>query len=166
MLLLFSLAVAEGGEPSLKNAQQRLLRGNYAEARELFETLAKQPQHKIAAAIGICHTWQSEGEYDKALLALDSALKETANSADLLAARAEILFQRGRWDDAQQAAKAALTHNQNQFLAHWILAQINRDRGDTKKAAEELLWFVRAFAKQQDNLTDPGHASPGLPSGA
>ena len=80
-----------------------LLRGNYAEARDLFEELAKQPQHRASATLGIGRAWQSEGQYDKALAAVDSALKDLPASADLLAGRAEILYSRGRWDEAEKA---------------------------------------------------------------
>ena len=45
--------------------------------------------------------------------------------------------------------------DKEQFLAHWVLAQLCRDRGDFKKAGEELLWFVRAFAKHGDRLIEP-----------
>jgi len=155
LLCILAVASARGGEPSWKDAQQRLWRGNYTEARGLFETLAKEPRHKIAAAIGISRTWQSVGEYDKALAVLGATLEDVPKSADLLAVRAELLYIRGRWDDAQKDAKDALTQDQDQFLAHWILAQLHRDRGDFKKAGEELVWFVRAFAKHEGSLSDP-----------
>jgi cellulose synthase operon protein C len=154
-LILCALAPAPAGEPSLQDAQQRLLRGNYAEARELFEALAKKPQHKVAAAIGLSRTWQSQGEYYKAQGALDLALKENPTSADLLAHHGDLLFLRGRWEDSEKAAKDALSQHPDQFLAHWTLARLYRDRGDFKKAGEELVWFIRAYAKRDGNLNDP-----------
>jgi cellulose synthase operon protein C len=155
LLIVFGVAPVDSGEPSWKDAQQRLLRGNYAEARELFEILAKQPQYKVAAVNGISRALQSEGEYDTALAVLDAALKDAPRSANLLAARAEVFYLRGRWDEAQKAAKDSLAVDQDQFLAHWVLAQLHRDRGDFKKAGEELIWFVRAFAKHEDSINDP-----------
>jgi tetratricopeptide (TPR) repeat protein len=147
------------GAPTLKEARQRLLRGNYAEAREQYAELAKQAANRAPAAVGTSRAWQAEGEYDKALAALDSALKKNPKSADLIAARAEVLYTRGRWDEAQDAARAALklTRDQN-FLAHWVLAQIHRDRGDLVKMGTELIWFIRTYARRADEdkeITDP-----------
>lgn len=139
------------GTAALKEARQRLLRGNYAEAREQFEALLKKTP--IPAALGLSRAWQSEGEYDKALSVLDAALKEQSNSADLHAHRADLLYQRGRWDDAAKAVNRALSLSRNQFLARWVLAQLHRDRGDFKKANDELLWFVRTYSNS--DITDP-----------
>jgi tetratricopeptide (TPR) repeat protein len=158
LVLLCSGVPAAAGAPSLKDARLLLLRGKYAEAREQYETLAKDPQQRVAATVGVCRTWQSEGDYDKALAVVDAALKAEPKSPDLHAQRAELLYTRGRWDDAHKAAQQALSHSKEQFLAHWILAQLHRDQGDFKKAGEELLWFVRTYVKRQDanrDITDP-----------
>src|SRR5437868_2875011 len=107
LLALNAVSLAAAG-PTLKEARVRLLRGNYEEAREQYAALAKEPKHAIAAAVGISRAWQSEGEYDRALAALDAALKGHPKEADLLAGRADILYTRGRWDDAEKVAKDAL----------------------------------------------------------
>ncbi|HYV37182.1 MAG TPA: tetratricopeptide repeat protein, partial [Gemmataceae bacterium] len=153
LLLFAAVGPAHAGPPTLKDANERLLRGNYAEARGLFEAAAKQ--NKVVAAIGINRAWQSEGQYDKALAVLDAALKDEPANADLLAHRAELLFLRGRWEDAEKAVQASLKQDKDQFLSHWVLAQLYRDRGDFKKSGEELLWFIRTYAKQGDNIRDP-----------
>jgi tetratricopeptide (TPR) repeat protein len=150
-LVCAALPVRAGG-PTVKDAQQRLLRGNYAEARSIYEALAKTAP--AAAALGVSKTWQAEGAYDKALETLDAALKNDAKNADLHAARAELLYIRGRWEDAQAAVKAAIAANQDQYLARWIQALLSRDRGDFKKASDELVWFVRSYSRQSENL-DP-----------
>jgi tetratricopeptide (TPR) repeat protein len=157
LTILLAAPAAHGG-PSFKEARQLLGHGKYAEARDQFEALAKNPQHLVAATLGVAHTWQSVGEYDKAVAALEAALKADPKSADLHAGRAELLYQRGRWDEAQKAAEQALSHDREQFVAHWILAQLYRDRGDFKKAGEELVWFTRTYLKRQKenrDITDP-----------
>lgn len=152
-LLVAPVAVADGA--SLKDARQRLLRGNYAEAREQFTELLKEPKHQAAAAVGLARALQAEGAYDKALAALDAALKDQPKSADLHAARAELLSIRGRWDDAQEAAREALRLARDaNFPAHWILARLYRDRGLFDKANTELVWFVRAYNKRIDDGQD------------
>ncbi|HEY2784670.1 MAG TPA: tetratricopeptide repeat protein, partial [Fimbriiglobus sp.] len=151
----------------LGDARQRLLHGNYAEARAGFEPLLSDDATRPAAAIGISRAWCGEGEYDKALAALDAAVAKSPNSADLNAARADLLFERGKWDEAAKAADAALAKDKDNFLARWVKARIARDSGDLPKADTDVRWFVRTYSarSQADNdVTDPddlaivGHA--------
>src|SRR5262245_44944703 len=114
LLVLAPFALAEG--PTLKDARQRWLRGNYEEARETYEELAKDAKTRTGAVIGLSKCDQSKGEYDKALEAIETALKEEAKSADLLARQAELLHLRGRWADAEKAAEAALAANKENLL--------------------------------------------------
>ncbi len=139
--------------PALKEARTRLLRGNYAEAQAQFEALVKQPDDRVAATVGLAQVFQATGRYNQALTTLDAVLKDHPKNADLLARRAEVLFQRGRWDDARTAALEATRQDRNQFLAHWVLAQLYRDRGELFKSSQETLWFIRTYEKQ--DIEDP-----------
>jgi tetratricopeptide (TPR) repeat protein len=150
--------------PSALNAQTpaaarlALQKGNYAEAEELFEELVKEPKTAAVAAIGLSRAREAQGKYDDALVAVETALKMEAANADLLARRAELLFQRGRWDEAKKTAMAALKKSPDHLLARWIDAQIIRDSGDWPKAAEAFRWFVKYFNKRSDadmEITDP-----------
>ncbi len=153
-LLLTGLASSVFADPTLKDARIRLLKGNYGEAEEQYKELAKNPRNQPAAAIGLSRALQSQGDYDKALTVLDEAVKDYAKAADLQARRAELLYTRGRWEEAGKAAEAALAVKDDQFLAHWILTQIARDRGDQKKAGDGVIWFVRTYNKR-DDIKDP-----------
>src|SRR5262245_34519982 len=148
LLILCVVGAAPPDGPTLQTARQRWLHGNYEEARAQYEALAKAPEHRAAAAIGVSRAWQSQGEYDKALAVIDLALRDLPKEADLLARRAELLYLRGRWDDAEPAADKALAAQQDHFLARWIRAQIYRDRGDLKKADAECRWFVRTYSER------------------
>ncbi|HTU88807.1 MAG TPA: tetratricopeptide repeat protein [Gemmataceae bacterium] len=148
------LVVAAPAPPTLKKARELWLRGNYGEAREMFETLAKDAKLRPTATIGLSRALESEGEYDKALAAVEAALKDNTKDAGLLARQAELLYLRGRWDEAEKAANAAIDASKDQFLARWIRAQIYRDRGDMKKADAECKWFVRTYS-QRDEKDDP-----------
>src|SRR5207248_10774340 len=109
LVLLLAPALAGSADaPTPAAARQRWLRGNTAEAREAYETLAKDPKHAVPAAIGLSHTWEDEGEYDKAAAVIDEALKAAADNADLLARRAELFAVRGRLDDAIKTADKAI----------------------------------------------------------
>jgi tetratricopeptide (TPR) repeat protein len=155
LAFMCSAPLVHGGAPTLKEARHRLLRGNYAEARAHYEELTKDPQLKVPATIGLYQTLLSEGDYDKALATLDAALKTTPDDAGLHAHRAEVLYLRGRWEDADKALQQAFAQDKEQFLAHWIRAQLYRDRGDFKRAGEDLVWFVRTYAKRGEAITDP-----------
>lgn len=158
LLVLTLTGFAWAESPKLAEARQRWLRGNYDEARALYKNLAEDPKQRDPAAIGISKTWQSQGEYDKALAAIEAALKENAKSASLQARRAELLHLRGRWEDAAKAAAEALTLDKDHFLAHWIEAQLARDRGDLKKADNAFRWFVRTYTLRSEadkDIKDP-----------
>jgi tetratricopeptide (TPR) repeat protein len=152
--LLGFLPLVHAAPPTLKEARERWLRGNYGEARELFETLAKDDKLRPAATVGVSRVLESEGEFEKALEVVTAALKDHPKDARLLARQAELLYIRGRWDEAEKAANAAIEAHKDQFLARWVRAQIYRDRSDFKKADAECKWFVRTYS-QRDDKDDP-----------
>jgi tetratricopeptide (TPR) repeat protein len=153
LLAVLCVTPAAADEPTWKEARQRLLRGNYAEARALYGKLAKGGKDRAAGAVGLSRAWRAEGENDKALAALDDALRAEPRSADLLAERADLLYLRGRWDEAAKSADAALAASKDRYLAHWVLARVHRDRGELDRAGQELLWFVRAY--NNNDIPDP-----------
>jgi tetratricopeptide (TPR) repeat protein len=155
-LVLAAPAPADDATPAA--ARRRWLKGNAAEARALAETLAASPQHKTAATLLVSRTWQSEGDYDKALAVVDDALKAAADDPDLRARRAELLYLRGRWEDALADAEKAIARKDDQFLARFVRAEIYRDRGELPKADVEFRWFARTYtARNRANadVTDP-----------
>jgi tetratricopeptide (TPR) repeat protein len=150
-LLLAGAAPLFADEPTLKTARERWLKGNYDEARDQFEQIAKDAKDaktKSAAAVGVSLTLQSQGEYDKALDVLDAALKDDAKNANLHARRAELLLLRGRTEDAEKAAATAIGIKDDHLLARWVRAQVYRDRGDMDKADKECRWFVRTYSQR------------------
>ncbi len=158
LLLLIALPQALAYAPSLATARARWLQGKYAEARGQYEALAKDAKTKSAAALGISRAWQSEGEYDKALAVIDAALKALPKDADLHARRAELLYFRGLWKEAEATAAQALAIKKDHFLARWVRAQVLRDRGDLKAADAEFRWFVRVYSDRSaidDDIKDP-----------
>jgi tetratricopeptide (TPR) repeat protein len=143
------LWLVPAGAQDIAEARRRLQHGNYAEARELFAGLAKEGKDRVAAAIGINRAWQAEGEYDKAQETLQAALKGQPANGALWAELADLHLLRGRWDEAQQAAQHALQDGHGQYLAHWVLARLYRDRGDLPRAGQELVWFIRAYSNEE-----------------
>jgi tetratricopeptide (TPR) repeat protein len=145
LLVLTVPTFATAQAPSLKEARQRLLRGNVEEAITAYEALAKDPKQKPAAVLGLSQAYQGQGDYDRALAVVESALKGAANQPDLLARKAELLHLRGRWDEAEKAAETVLEADKQHPLARFVRAQVYRDRGDLKKADSEFRWFTRLY---------------------
>src|SRR5262245_37946457 len=108
LFVLVATSVVPADALQLKEARKRLLAGNYAEAVQIYEGLTKKEGFQVPAAVGLARSWRCTGEYDKALAALDAALKDQPNNADLLAQRADVLLTRGRWEEAEKAAVQAL----------------------------------------------------------
>jgi tetratricopeptide (TPR) repeat protein len=154
LLVLASAAGICAGTPSLQSARKRWLHGNYEEARELYEHLARDPALRAPAVVGVSRAWQSQGEYDKALAVVDAALVDLPKQDLLLARRAELLYLRGRALEAEQAAGLALQAQPGNFLARWIRAQAYADRGDVGRADSELRWFVRTYTERSEKDND------------
>jgi tetratricopeptide (TPR) repeat protein len=149
-LFLARAPTALGGTSDLQEARQRWLRGNYEEARALYETLGKDDKSRDAAALGLSRVWQSRGEYDKALAIMESSVRDSPKNAALHARQAELFFLRGRWADADHAIQRALALDADNFLARWVRAELFRARGDLKKAEVEFRWFVRTYTARSD----------------
>ena len=155
LLLLFLPAISPAEEhATLAEARKRWLRGNYDEARKLYEDLAKDEKSKTPAVIGLSRVLESQGHYEKSQTIIDNAVTKQPKQADLLARQAELRYLQGRWPDAEKAANSAIEFNKNQFLARWIRAQIFRDRADLEKADQEFRWFVRTYSERSNNDDD------------
>jgi len=144
---------------ALADARARLLHGNYEEARAAYEAKAKaDPALAPFAAVGIAASHRMTGDFDQALAVLDLAVKAAANKADLLAARADLHFESGRWEDAEKDADAALTAKDNQLLARWTKARLLRERGKFPDADQAMRWVVKHYTARSnadDDITDP-----------
>ena len=145
MLLFLTLVLAAQPKTDYPALKQRLQRGNYAEARGGFEQLVKEEKPQVAAFAGLALCLRAEGEYPKALDALDAGLKVHPDDSTLLAERADLHFFLGRWDDASKDAEASIKKQDGNFLARWVRARVLRDRGDLPAADKEVRWFVKTY---------------------
>ncbi len=159
-LVLACLPVwAEDSKPAgLKDARRLWLRGNYAEAREKYQELLQDTRTHDAAVIGQVRCFLSESAPDKALSLLETEIKKNSASADLHAWLAEIHYQNGQWQVAEQEVAKALAKRDEHFQARWVRARLYRDRGDMLKADAEMRWFVRTYTRRSDmddDIKDP-----------
>ena len=140
-------------------ARQRLLRGNFEEARAAYEDVAKNDAKlRPQAAIGIGETFRQVGENAKALEILTEALKAAEANPELLAARADLLYDLGRWDEAVKDADAVIAKNDKHMLARWTKARILRDTGKIEDADLAMRWFVKHYTARSnadDDITNP-----------
>ncbi len=158
LLLMIAIAVfhSPAQDPAAKprdpvaDARQRLQRGNLAEARAAFESLARDPKHAVIAAVGLAEVARAEGEYTRALAILDDAIHAAPGQPEILARRADLLYSLGRWDDASKDAEAAIAKDEKHFLARWVRARILRDKGDMPAADAEVRWFVREYTAAEN----------------
>lgn len=142
-------ALGAAEEAGLAAARLRWLKGNYEEAAALYEKLAGEPAQRPPATVGLSQALEAVGEYDKALAVVEAALKEAAGHPDLLARQAEVLYLRGRWEEADRAAAEALAADKSNLPARWVRGQILRDRGETKKADSEFRWFTPYYNENE-----------------
>jgi tetratricopeptide (TPR) repeat protein len=146
MLLILTVALVAQPKVDYPALRQRLQRGNYAEARAGFEEVLKDKNPPVAAFVGHSACLRAEGEYTRALEALDAGLKAHPDDPALLARRADLFFSLGNWDDAAKDAEAAIKKQDGNFLARWTRVRILRDKGDLAAADKEVRWFVKAYS--------------------
>lgn len=154
--------------PPLQAARQRLMRGNYAEAKAAFEKLSADPTTKPAAVVGLATVARETGEYDAAVKVLNDAVA-AGSTPDLLAARADLLYDLGRFDEAKADVAAALAKSPDLLSARWTQARILRDTGDVPAADEALRWIVRHYTARSNadkDITDAGELTIVAQAGA
>ena len=157
LFAVFGIAPAQKADPKkpekpakavnpLAEADQRLHKGNYDEARELYAELAKKDAKlKPGAAVGTAESYRLVGEYAKARETLDAAVKESPKSAEVLAARGELLLELGQWDDAEKDIDEAGKLQADNVRARYVKACLLRERGKLDTAKDEFRWVVRYY---------------------
>ena len=174
ILLAITLAFsAIAAEPSGVGEARRLWQnGRYAESLEAYDSLSKSadadPKRSVTIALGRADCLGSQGDYEKAMEAVESARKldgQTENP-DLLARLAELKFGRGDWAGAESAVASALKANPDHLAARWGQARLLEARGESEKVVDAWKWFIDRYnanreeiARDADSLLIVGQAS-------
>ena len=147
-LALVGFLPAGAAEPKLDEARSLLKVGKYAEALESLDKLAQADpppaaSDRDAIALARADGLASTGEPDKAAEVLRQAIAAGApGNPDLHARLAEIQFNRGDWDGAAAATKAARDARPDHLLARWVDARLLEAKGDRAGADAAFKWFV------------------------
>ena len=150
-----------GDLKSLDAARRLLQNGRYAEAEETFATVEseakKQPGGlalplKVAITLGKAECQAGQGENDKAIEGLKALAAEQPRNADLAARLAELHFNRGDWQAADDAVKKALGASPDHLLGRWIAARLLESRGKLEDAVGAFKWFVDHYNTRPPDL--------------
>ncbi|MGQ9650539.1 MAG: tetratricopeptide repeat protein [Phycisphaerae bacterium] len=139
-----------------ERAQDLLARGADKEAVKTLEELVAQPKQAVEAAVGLAEARRMMGRYFDALTALERVNAASSDSWQL--ARAEVLSEIGRYEQAIEAAGKAVEINGRNTTARRLLGQLYEITGDRPKAIETYAWFEallrRSYPTTAVALTD------------
>ena len=157
ILMSLVVALAAGPDASLADARRLWQGGRFAEAQEAYENLLKdtktlKPAARAKGVLGLADCLASQGEYAKALEAVESLAKEDRENPDLTARAADLRFLRGDWDGASASAARALKLDRDHLLAHWVDAKLLEARGKIDDAVTAWKWFIDRYNDRQPEL--------------
>lgn len=162
---LLALPARAEGPAGITEARRLWQNGRYAEALEAYDALAAAKPAPAGAdaatiALGRADCLASQGEYEKAIEAVETARKLEGLSAnpDLLARLAELRFTKGDLGGAGESAAAALKANADHIPARWVEARLLEARGETDKALDAWKWFVDRYNADRDKLAKDANA--------
>jgi predicted Zn-dependent protease len=150
-------AAADPGLDGAKKAHQLWQSGKYPEAIEAYHALENEPGEKdakllAAIALGKAECLESTGEPDKAFETLKKLSDEQGSkNADLLTRMADLGFARGRWEEAEASARAALKIDADHLLGRWVLGRLQESRGQMKEAVTTWKWFVDHYNARKND---------------
>lgn len=119
------------GETYEANALRELALPCYAEAAELDARDARAPYHRARLLAEL-------GDYEAALASADEALAREPNYGPIHWRRGEWLLALERVDEAQAAFERAASVDPANPAARWGLARVALERGDARRALDEL----------------------------
>ncbi len=128
-------------EITFRSARRLLLKGEYDKAAEAYETLSKQPDHRIRAACGRARVDLEVGAYAAGLERLKRLASSGESSADWHAHIAALHEAVGDYQQAIKHNQRAIELDENHYLAHWQLGQLMETIGRPDQAVEAYTLF-------------------------
>ncbi|MFH0983041.1 MAG: tetratricopeptide repeat protein, partial [Planctomycetota bacterium] len=127
--------------PTLRDAHDLYVEGYYPRAIEQFETLATDPQTRLAATLGIVRCRLMTGDYEDAHILLASVEADGQRSADWSALAAESDATLGRYGEALEHAQQAVKLDKAHYRARYLLGELLETVGRRDEAVEAYRWF-------------------------
>ena len=121
---------------SLEAARELFLKGDYEEAEAIYYELAGRPEGVVRAACGRAEIDLLLGDYTDGITRLDAVAGRGEASADWHVRLAALLTEVGRYDEAIEHCRRALTLAPNHFRASWLLGRLYETLGRTDEAIE------------------------------
>ncbi len=165
---------------TLAGADDLAMSGEYELAMPLYERLAtEQPEHRLAAIVGISGILEMTGRYREGLERLEALRSVGQKDAHWLVARARLLELTGRYDEAIRCCQAAMELDREDYEARYRLGRLYEITGRPDQAVRvykffddlaherlperlaQLVWHARGFYRSTV-LT----ANPNLPDRA
>jgi putative thioredoxin len=143
------LATQGGGNAALAEAMEMakgaLQTGDAKSAAALFQQILQHDPASVEALAGLARAMIARGEFDRARQVLDRAPKESANHAEVAAARSALeLAEAGKKAMAQAGKlRARLEQNPDDHEARFELATALFGNGQREAAIDELLTLYR-----------------------
>jgi len=143
--------------PSLFEAEDKLLFGEYEEAADMFRFLLEQNKNDEDAALGLAKSLERVGQYDEAIKILeDFEARSGARAAhDRSAARRLILKARlfrikGRYDETLAVLREAIKADDHSVEARFLLGDMQEMLGRRDEAIETYRWFEEQLVGLQE----------------
>lgn len=157
LLAVFAAEHCRAADDFLQLARQLAWAGNYGEAEEKYEGLAKsQP---IASAVGLSQILAATGRNDEARALLQSAIKAQPDDLELRARLAELAWKQGDWGTARECLTPEVRQSP---LGRWIQAELLRQSGELADAEREYRALVESYrageVKTPEHLIAVGRA--------
>ncbi|AMV36281.1 tetratricopeptide repeat protein [Planctomyces sp. SH-PL62] len=166
-ILLTALVAQAGGAIDADEPRRLMASGRYAEADEAYDALAKAAREKPdgltpdlerTIALGKAEAKAAQGESDEAIEILKAAEAGEPKSAKIPAKLAELHFQRGRWEAADEAVARASAIDADDLLGRWVAVRLLESRGELEKAVDACKWFVDRYNTHRDEVAKDAEA--------
>ena len=118
-------------------------------ARDEFAAALRHNRHCADAERGI-HLLRTPEEEEKAFKELEAQARREVENASLLASYAEELIERSRYEEAAQAARAALKIKPKLGHAYCALGRVATHNGDDAEAEKDFALAIRADNRDDD----------------
>ncbi len=127
--------------PTLDEARERLMTGQYEAAIEMFEALVNDPKTALDAQLGLAEARMRIGGFSDAIKGLETLDAKDSPRWHYLLARHFVT--KGRYDDAVQQAREAFRIDNDFAGARLLLGQTLEMLGRRDEAVEVYRWFDR-----------------------